>query len=331
MGCSDAFRLLECGESDRRRVRALYRFGLDLFQYAPLRRVAVCAGTKEICSNRPCPRCKGHIRGAEHSWIHIFSVVRNNLAKFISDFVRVVDHCNYDGASFDWEDGVDFKQLRELVVALRSALPIGKLLTATGFDTHKWISGWSEGNPATYTYLDRYNEMTYDWAGTWEPVSWFNSALHDDSSCWRAGCACWQATRQNFVNAGWPLSRINFGIPFYGYVTWGVSQPRTSTKIYSLRQITYTNLVASYPKRVSSAIFDPVAHEAWFEFAGGYITYDNPQAVTDKVEYIKTRGLGGWFIFSLNKDYMPSRNPQHPLLEAVEKTMRTRPAAPKKE
>jgi hypothetical protein len=55
-------------------------------------------------------------------------------------------------------------------------------------------------------------------------------------------------------------------------------------------------------------------------------SYDDERSVTEKINYAKQRGLGGWSIWHLALDYFQDRTPQNPLLAAVEKAMATAPS-----
>jgi len=47
------------------------------------------------------------------------------------------------------------------------------------------------------------------------------------------------------------------------------------------------------------------------------LSWDNAQSVTDKVNYAKSNGLGGWMIWVLGWDDLPGQTPEYPLLAAV--------------
>jgi hypothetical protein len=48
------------------------------------------------------------------------------------------------------------------------------------------------------------------------------------------------------------------------------------------------------------------------------LTYDNPQSIAAKVQYIVAQELGGWIIWNLASDYMAGDPHPHPLLDAVQ-------------
>ena len=48
-----------------------------------------------------------------------------------------------------------------------------------------------------------------------------------------------------------------------------------------------------------------------------YVTYDDPTSIESKVRYIKSQNLGGWVIWHIGMDYVPSASRPHPLLDAV--------------
>jgi hypothetical protein len=49
-----------------------------------------------------------------------------------------------------------------------------------------------------------------------------------------------------------------------------------------------------------------------------YLSYENPQSIQAKVQYIIAQNLGGWIIWDLWADYLPGDSHPQPLLDAVQ-------------
>src|SRR5262249_17268696 len=116
--------------------------------------------------------------------------------------------------------------------------------------------------------------------------------------------------------------KLGIGIPFYGY-QWtggGVTAPYQHwTSNPSINQTNYNSFAAS----LSSGTYgwDSTAHVPYISGSHSFLTSDNEQSITDKINYVKSSGLGGWIIWNISTDYMPGQNPAHPLLTAVKNAL----------
>jgi chitinase len=281
------------------------------------------------CSIGPCPESQlaseaGTLIATAHS--HNVKVLLNmgnvpgylyagaitgNLFGFVQNITNVVNSYGYDGVDIDWEQNRDDALLTTLVTSLRSAMG-GKLLTID-------VDGSA---PALYAalqpMLDRVNAMTYDGVGNWNPYSWFNAALYNDP------CDCvwsFDLMKRRLLGAGLSPSKLNLGIPFYGWVSngGGIGGPRQPGAAADLSQSNYYALYSNYD--LSGATMDSVSQSPWLATSSGWVTFDNEQSVTAKVNYVKNNGLGGWIIWEIEQDYLPSHNPKHPLLSAIGSAM----------
>jgi len=243
---------------------------------------------------------------------------KSNLSTFVKNIVRLVNTYAYDGVDIDWEQSLNYAQMSALLSALRTARQIKLLVADVGRDDNSF---WAKH----ISKLDRINAMTYDGAGNWNRYSWFNSALYSDP------CACvWSidVVKRHMLAAGIPAAKLNLGIPFYGYVSigGGVTGPRQSNwRSPSLSQINYNQLSGKY--NLLSPNWDEVAQVPWITTSNGWITFDDARSVARKVNYIQKSQLGGWIIWSLDKDYFPAQIPQHPLLAAITTAMKKSPSA----
>jgi GH18 family chitinase len=89
-------------------------------------------------------------------------------------------------------------------------------------------------------------------------------------------------------------------------------------------QAGYSTIATSYS--IGGATYDSTAHVPWIAVGGSsYLSWENPQSINDKVNYVKTNALGGWIIWVLGWDYSPGNSPQDPLLNAVSEAFRPKP------
>jgi chitinase len=242
--------------------------------------------------------------------------VSNNLTPFVANVMNVVNTYGYDGVDVDWEP-LDKTNMTRLASALKAQLG-GKLLTAAAIITD--YSYWG----SNHSNFNRVNMMTYDMAGLGDPYSWFNSALLGEGNpikVWSVNLAV-----QRYTNAGVPAAKLGIGIPFYGW-QWtggGISAPhQTWTSSPSLSQVNYTSIAPQIGTK-GTYHWDSEGQVPYLSNNSGtpsFLSYENAQSIAAKVNYAKTNNLGGWIIWQISADYLPSGNPKHPLMIAIRDAM----------
>lgn len=243
--------------------------------------------------------------------------ITNDQSTLIANIMSQVTTYGYDGVDIDWETNWNGSLAASFFSALRTSLGT-LLLTADALPGAPFWNDYGSTHNL-HTYLDRINVMTYDLTGSFWSVEWLNSPLYR-----KAGDVPWSADyiiKTGYVGDGVPIGKINIAIPFYGYAitgggttnlpraTWVSGNPPTWT------QMTYTKIVANYS--VSNANWDSDALVPWVSITGGWLTYDNAQSIAYKIRYMKANGLGGWFAWNFETDYIAGGNPTHPLLAAI--------------
>jgi chitinase len=234
----------------------------------------------------------------------------------------------FDGIDIDWEYPVHgglpdngyrpedrrnctllFEELRRQLDALESttgqrylltaALPAGKALPVSTFELRE-----------SAAILDWINVMTYDINGSaTSGVTNFNAALRATRSDPRTDD---EARYQNvagtvaaFVEAGVPRDRLVVGMPFYGRGFTGV--PETSHGLYQpfdeIMSVHYRTIISDYL---------PTYERHWHEEAevpwlydpasGTMLSYDDPESIGRKADYINHQGLGGAMFWELSGD-----------------------------
>ncbi len=248
--------------------------------------------------------------GGNPNWLGATSSA--HLSTYVANIMSVVNTYGLDGVDMDWEGNMNYTQEAAFISAMRSALGSSKILSSSSvFNTSFWATQVSS--------IDRFGVQSYDDYGTGS-CSWFNSALRSDTSGCAASAYSVQSLTTQLINAGVPASKVLVGLAFYGYTVSGPSSPRQSGS-RSANAINYNRIAANYASSITNPTFDTIAEAPWFPISGGYLTYDNAQSLTDKVNYAKTNGLGGWMIWNLDQDYRSTQSPSHPLLAAVGSAM----------
>jgi chitinase len=175
-----------------------------------------------------------------------------------------------------------------------------------------------------HQYLDFISLMTYDFHGGWENSTNHQSALFpsdDDPSIGDVAQYNVDGAVQEFLNHGVPASKLLVGVPYYGRGWHGVAEG-SNNGLYqaALGPISgpdapYQDGITDY--KVLKGLLngadwtkheDPEAGAAWIfnpnrtPSPGHFWTYEGPEEVAAKVNYAKTRGLGGVIIWALSGD-----------------------------
>jgi len=253
--------------------------------------------------------------------------VTSHLSAFVNNIMTVVDTYGFDGVDIDWEPFVPStsgSSMAALAAALRTSLGNKTLTVAVPSQT---VGEPYWGNH--YISFDRINVMTYDMSGVDWSYGWFNAPIYGHK------IESLDAFRTAFLAAGVPAAKLSLGLPFYGCrwtggvvaadPTQGVSGPLQvwqSGDAPTASQINYNTILPLINQQ--NYHWDNVALVPYINYLGAtrpaywYLTYDDPQSIQAKVQYIIANDLGGWIIWALDQDYLPGAPRPHPLLDAVQ-------------
>ena len=259
-----------------------------------------------------------------------------NLTTFVNNIVSFVTSRGYDGVDIDWEpvSSVDIVQYTAFITTLRSALNNASpnlLLTAA--------TAWQ---PALFAALsnefDQIDLMSYDFSGAWPGwVTWHNSPIYDDGIKFAINGNLVPSINDMialYSAAGIPKSKLGIGVDFYGYIwsggdgtpTGGVTAPGQSWATAPTVQanVPYYTIMQQYYQAADNK-WDAGAQAAYISIDNPgssndkFISYDDEETCTNKVNYVKNAGLGGVIVWELGGGYrstMPAGQRQ-PLLEAI--------------
>jgi chitinase len=270
----------------------------------------------------------------------------------------------FDGINIDWEyPGVDpgngahhspadvanaSALLREFRTQLDAAGAIaGKHYSLTvdipGGNIHS-TGSWQLGQVART--VDWINMMSFDYHGSWDPLTDFNSPFGLDPLEPAVGGGAIQWTWNTagsalyFLLNGVPPDKLVVGIPFYGkeyvgvgptsqglYQSHGPAPGNDSPTYHDLVDtgLADANLVPIGPTAVSSAgagvngftrYFDLFAGAPWLYNpalnGGTFVSYVDPAAVRERIALVNTLGLRGAFAWEVSND-----NNAHDLVNAM--------------
>ncbi len=235
---------------------------------------------------------------------------RETFARSCAEFLK--SYPQFDGIDIDWEHPVsgglqpgsarDARNYVLLLASLRQAIGPGRLLTVAASASPRGIDPIEYADMAGI--LDWVNVMTYDFhsGGT---RAGFNSALynHDDPSNARLNV---HDAVEAIVAKGIPRTKLVVGVPFYGRgwrgvessVPWGAGAASIQVGGYG----TIAETFLKSPEYVR--YWDDVAKVPWLYSASRkeWITYEDPQSMRHKGEYVTAQKLAGAMFWELSND-----------------------------
>ena len=239
-----------------------------------------------------------------------------------------------DGVDIDWEFPVsggdagnsmrpeDKRNFTLLLQAVRKALDAaGKkakthyLLTIATNPGPDYLRNTELGKVAKT--VDWINVMGYDYHGPWGkragPVAPLFADIKDDTQT-NTSEKYVAAGIAGHIKAGVPLNKIVLGVPFYGYVWKGCPEamrgeyqtcagPAKGT--WEEGSLEYADITANYLGKpgFTRTWNDATKTPSLYNPEGGiYITYDDPESMRHKLDYVVKQKLGGVMIWELTTD-----------------------------
>ncbi|XP_045213738.2 acidic mammalian chitinase-like [Mercenaria mercenaria] len=250
---------------------------------------------------------------------------------FAANTVTYLRAHNFDGIDIDWEfpnergseieDKANFIKLLEILHnAFVNEPNLGNkdrlLLTAPVAPTEERITN-SYDIPGLIKYLDWIGLITYDYHGEWENNVNVHNALYSDKD------ASVDRSVKYWLSQGVPKDKLLVGIPVYGR-KFLLLDPTNNTIGASSKgggDIPYYEIC----KMIRSHTITPVTLQTekvpYFFYQNQWITYEDTKSISEKATYIRTQGLAGAMVFSLdNDDYMGACSiGTFPLMKALKK------------
>ncbi|MBW7985046.1 glycosyl hydrolase family 18 protein [Enterobacillus tribolii] len=252
----------------------------------------------------------------------------NTLADNMISFMQ---QYGFDGIDIDWEypdTNAEKAQFTQLIQTLRSKLDtLGKSqdkyyqLSAAVTTNHNNIQYI---NPSvTAGLLDSVNVMAYDIHGAFDPITGHNAPLFANSKDSDPLLNVASAMNEYSETWGVPKSKLMMGIPYYGR-GWGDVEPtiivkglpglfaKGSATVHGAwddtDQYTGTNPYYDLKTKLASGkyvrywdneskvpyLYNPATKE--------FLTYDDPESIQAKVNYLNQQGFGGAIIWDLSGD-----------------------------
>ncbi|KAJ3988917.1 glycoside hydrolase family 18 protein [Lentinula detonsa] len=229
-------------------------------------------------------------------------------ANFVTQAVSYVENFGFDGIDLDYEYPANTAQgqgFSDLITELRAAFD--NLAAQKGDTTPYQLTAAVSANASNYQWLNipqvdvaltYWNLMSYDYAGSWLTWSDNQANLYDGQ---RTGINTDMAVK-GYIAAGATADKINLGIPIYGRAfeeTLGIGQPYNGigpgtfeAGVYQYKVLPLAGAsVFENTTDVTSYSYNPTTEEL--------VSYDTPNIVKTKAQYVNANGLAGAMYWDL--------------------------------
>lgn len=291
------------------------------------------------------PHLKVLIAVGGWSWSGRFSDVAltpESRRRFAESVVEFLVRFGFDGVDIDWEYPVsgglatnvrrpeDRQNFTLLIEELR------RQLDAQGEkDGKHYLLTFAAAAAPYYTQnvelaklhplVDFINLMTYDLAGPWEPTTGLNAPLSRRPGAPLQPPWSIEDAVRLYLSYGVPPEKLVVGVPFYGYrfdgvapVDQGLFQPYsqgTAVPYFTVQTLAASGAYTRY--------WHEEAKVPYLYGGGTFITYDDPESLRAKAEFVLEHGLGGVMIWEISQDAA-----DRSLLAALHEVLRPAVATP---
>ncbi len=238
--------------------------------------------------------------------------------RFAQTAVKLLEDLGLDGLDIDWEHPQDAAQAQNYVDLLRAVREeLHKAEQKRRVQTHFLLTVACPAGPQNYEklsikgmdqYLDFWNLMAYDYAGSWDSKAGHQANLYSSEEDRATTPFSTEAAVDFYIRSGVPSDKLVLGMPLYGRAFQQTQGPGTSFS--GVGEGSWENGIWDYkalPKTGAQEHFDPRIGASWsFDVRNGaMISYDTPNATVQKAEYVKTKQLGGgmWWESSGDKPH----------------------------
>lgn len=241
---------------------------------------------------------------------------------FADSCVAFIKQYGFDGVDLDWEYPVsgglatnskrpeDKQNFTLLLQKIRE-----KLDAQGALDNKHYLLTIAGGAGSSYVnnvemtklsqYLDYATIMTYDLHGMWDTYTDLHAPLYMNNDTSPQYKASVDSAVNAWLNASFPADKLVLGIPFYGYLFSSVNNANNGLyqRYGGANSISYQSIVDNYlSKPTFTRYFHSQSMVPWLFDGSVFISYEDPQSIAYKTNYIKSKNLGGAMVWELSQD-----------------------------
>ncbi|XP_046436425.1 acidic mammalian chitinase-like isoform X1 [Neodiprion fabricii] len=266
------------------------------------------------------------------------STLRSTFAKNALEFVLSY---NFSGLDCDWEypaqrggAKTDVENFVLLLQELRALFDEYDLILSAALGASEGTASISYDIPGISKYLDIVNIMEYDFHGSWDNFTGHNTPLY---AARRENTTFEQTLNINasihyWLDQGAPSEKVLVGTAMYGK-TWtlvdsSVHAPGSPVSgVGNAGPYTQENGTLAYYEILKNeaegnwtVVFDEEQRVPYAYSGDQWVTYDNVKSLTEKVNYVKSLGLGGVSVWAMDlDDFRGLYGEKYPLVKTLNK------------
>ncbi|KAJ5454995.1 hypothetical protein N7530_012764 [Penicillium desertorum] len=235
--------------------------------------------------------------------------------KIADSAIELLKNLGFDGIDVDFEYPANDKEAGQFVDTLRRLREVLDSYSSANTDGyHFLLTAASPAGPDNYQkehlaqmdqYLDFWNLMAYDYAGSWDTVAGHDANLHPSND--NPGSTPFNTDQaiDYYTSHGVASHKIVMGMPLYGRAfsdTNGPGQAYNGVGVGSWENGIWDYKALPRPCCAVTNLDQEAASYCYNSRSRLFISYDTPEIARKKGEYIKSKGLGGGMWWELSGD-----------------------------
>jgi chitinase len=226
--------------------------------------------------------------------------------KFASSAVSILKEVGFDGIDIDWEYPKSSAEAQHFVLLLKACREAMDAYSATlPHRYHFELTVASPAGPQNYDimdlrnmdpYLDFWNLMAYDYAGSWDAVAGHQANLRPSRSNAASTPFNTEQAVEYYTRQGIAAHKIVVGMPLYGRAFentdglgrqyQGVGEGSWEAGVHDFKTLPHAAAEERYDAEAGASYsYDPSKRKL--------VTYDTVEMAKKKAEWIRSQGLGG--------------------------------------
>ncbi|MCJ1324605.1 hypothetical protein MMC10_001267 [Thelotrema lepadinum] len=246
-------------------------------------------------------------------------------AQFVNTTVTFIKDLGFDGVDIDWEYPANGDQASAFVSLLQELRTALDAYTSQYGGPKLLITAATPAGPQNYNimqlsqmaaYLDFFNLMAYDYAGSFSNMTGHQANLYPSTSNPDSTPFSTDKAVTDYIAAGVPSRQIVMGIPLYGRAfdsTSGLGKTYNGVGAGSWENGIWDYKVLPIAPAVEQYDDEAGASYSWDSANQIIVSYDDMNSLHKKTSYIVSKALGGGMYWEANGD----RNDSQSLMAAA--------------